>query len=29
VVSLAEQIVDAKDERVFGGNAERLYRLPA
>jgi L-fuconolactonase len=29
VVSLAERIVDAKDERVFGGNAERLYRLPA
>jgi L-fuconolactonase len=29
VVSLAEQIVGAKDERVFGGNAEGVYRLPA
>jgi L-fuconolactonase len=29
VVSLAEQIAGANDERVFGDNAERLYRLPA
>jgi NADPH2:quinone reductase len=28
VVALAEQIVGAGNERVFGGNAERVYRLP-
>jgi L-fuconolactonase len=28
VVSLAERIVGEKDERVFGGNADRIYRLP-
>lgn len=28
VVSLAEQIVGAEDEWIFGGNAERIYRLP-
>ena len=27
VVALAEQIVGAGNERVFGGNAERVYRL--
>jgi L-fuconolactonase len=27
VVALAERIVGAGDERVFGGNAERIYRL--
>ena len=29
VVSLADRIVGGKDEGIFGGNAERVYRLPA